>query len=125
MFDRNAHAEPVLPAVYLPTTAFIIGGLVIAHCSMRNQTLEAAIARPTRSIGMAPDPATALLEPRPIASNGNIMHTKTAAISPVTLFPSVWTNTVTNDSTLYARYAYEFRHRRGHGCQTVTKLQQA
>jgi alginate O-acetyltransferase complex protein AlgI len=45
MFGRNTHAQPVLAGVYLLTTTVIIGGLVLAHCSMRNQTLEAAIAR--------------------------------------------------------------------------------
>jgi alginate O-acetyltransferase complex protein AlgI len=45
MFGRNMHAEPVLAAVYLLTTTVIVGGLVLAHCSMRNLTLEAAIAR--------------------------------------------------------------------------------
>jgi len=45
MFGRNTHAVPVLAGVYLLTTPLIIGGLVLAHCSMRNQTLEAAIAR--------------------------------------------------------------------------------
>jgi len=41
MFGRNTHAEPVLAGVYLLTTTAIIGGLVLAHCSMRCQTLEA------------------------------------------------------------------------------------
>jgi alginate O-acetyltransferase complex protein AlgI len=45
MFGAHPHAEPVLAAVYLLTTTVIIGGLVLAHCGMRNQTLEAAIAR--------------------------------------------------------------------------------
>ena len=45
MFGRNAHVEPVLAAVYLLTTTVIIGGLLLAHSSMRNQTLEAAITR--------------------------------------------------------------------------------
>lgn len=45
MFGRNMHAEPVLAAIYLLTTTVIMAGLVLAHCSMRNQTLEAAIAR--------------------------------------------------------------------------------
>ena len=45
MFGRNAHAEPVLAAVYLLTTTDIVVGLVLAHCCMRNQTLEAAIVR--------------------------------------------------------------------------------
>jgi alginate O-acetyltransferase complex protein AlgI len=45
MFGRNAHAEPVLAAIYILTTVVIITGLLLAHCSMRNQTLEAAIAR--------------------------------------------------------------------------------
>jgi alginate O-acetyltransferase complex protein AlgI len=50
MFGRNMHAEPVLAAVYLLTTTVIVGGLLLAHCSMRNQTLEAAIARPHPAI---------------------------------------------------------------------------
>jgi len=45
MFGRNHHAEPVLAAIYIITTIAIMAGLVLAHCSMRNQTLEAAIAR--------------------------------------------------------------------------------
>jgi alginate O-acetyltransferase complex protein AlgI len=45
MFGRNAHAQPVLAGVYLLATAIIIGCLVLAHCVMRSQTLEAAIAR--------------------------------------------------------------------------------
>jgi len=45
MFGRNAHAEPALAAVHIITTIVIITGLVLAHCSMRNQTLEAVIAR--------------------------------------------------------------------------------
>lgn len=45
MFGRNADAAPVLAQVYILTTAVIVGGLVLAHCTMRNQTLEAAIAR--------------------------------------------------------------------------------
>ncbi|MBV8631781.1 MAG: hypothetical protein JOZ83_12700, partial [Silvibacterium sp.] len=45
MFGRNIHAQPVLAGIYLLTTTVIIAGLVLAHCSMRNQTLEAAIAR--------------------------------------------------------------------------------
>jgi alginate O-acetyltransferase complex protein AlgI len=45
MFGRNTHVEPVLAAVYLLTTTVIVGGLLLAHCSMRNLTLEAAIAR--------------------------------------------------------------------------------
>jgi alginate O-acetyltransferase complex protein AlgI len=35
----------VLAAVYLLTTTVIVCGLLLAHCSMRNLTLEAAIAR--------------------------------------------------------------------------------
>jgi alginate O-acetyltransferase complex protein AlgI len=45
MFGSNAHAKPLLAGVCLLTTPVIIGGLVLAHCSMRSQTLEAAIAR--------------------------------------------------------------------------------
>jgi alginate O-acetyltransferase complex protein AlgI len=45
MFGRNTHAQPVLAGVYLLTTTVIIAGLVLAHCSLRNQTLEAAITR--------------------------------------------------------------------------------
>ena len=44
MFGRNSHAAPVLAGVYLLSTALIIGGLLIAHCIMRNQTLETTIA---------------------------------------------------------------------------------
>jgi alginate O-acetyltransferase complex protein AlgI len=54
MFGANAHTEPVLAAVYLLTTTVIIAGLVLAHCGMRNQTLEAAISR------AHPAPLTAL-----------------------------------------------------------------
>ena len=45
MFGRNHHAEPILAAIYLITTALIIGGLLLAHSLMRNKTLEMAIAR--------------------------------------------------------------------------------
>ncbi len=45
MFGRNAHAEPVLAAIYIITTVGIMGGLLLAHSFMRNQTLEAAIGR--------------------------------------------------------------------------------
>jgi alginate O-acetyltransferase complex protein AlgI len=45
MLGRNAHAHPVLNGVYLVTTTIIIAGLLLAHCSMRSRTLEAAIAR--------------------------------------------------------------------------------
>jgi alginate O-acetyltransferase complex protein AlgI len=45
MFGTNAHAHPVLPAIYLITTALIISGLLLAHWIMRDETLEAAIAR--------------------------------------------------------------------------------
>ncbi len=45
MLGRNAHAAPVVPAIYLITTALIIGGLLLAHFLMRKQTLESAIAR--------------------------------------------------------------------------------
>jgi alginate O-acetyltransferase complex protein AlgI len=47
MFGRNMDAEPVLAAVYLLTTTVIVCGLLLAHCCMRNQTLEAAIAAHT------------------------------------------------------------------------------
>ena len=45
MFGRNVHAQPELAAIYLLTTTLIIGGLLLAHWSMRAQTLEAAITR--------------------------------------------------------------------------------
>jgi alginate O-acetyltransferase complex protein AlgI len=45
MFGRNTHAEPVLAAIYIITTTVILGGLLLAHWSMRSQTLEAAIGR--------------------------------------------------------------------------------
>ncbi len=45
MFGGNAHAAPVLALVYIATTTVIMVGLVLAHCSMRRGTLEAAIAR--------------------------------------------------------------------------------
>jgi len=45
MFGSNTHAAPILAGIYLLTTPVIMGGLVLAHCSMRNKTLEAAIAR--------------------------------------------------------------------------------
>jgi alginate O-acetyltransferase complex protein AlgI len=44
MFGSNAHADPLLSAAYLLTTTVIIGGLLWAHSSMRNRTLEHAIA---------------------------------------------------------------------------------
>ncbi len=45
MLGRNTHAQPVLAGVYLLTTTVIIGGLLLAHCSLRRGTLEAAITR--------------------------------------------------------------------------------
>ena len=45
MFGRNVHAAPTMPAIYIVTTVLIIGGLLLAHCLMRRQTLEAAISR--------------------------------------------------------------------------------
>jgi len=45
MFGANTHAAPTLAAIYLITTVLIIGGLLLAHSFMRNQTLEHAIGR--------------------------------------------------------------------------------
>jgi alginate O-acetyltransferase complex protein AlgI len=45
MFGRNTHAEPVLAAIYIITTTVILSGLLLAHWSMRSQTLEATIGR--------------------------------------------------------------------------------
>ncbi len=45
IIGRNHHAAPVLAAIYILTTAVIMIGLVLAHCLMRRQTLEAAISR--------------------------------------------------------------------------------
>ncbi len=45
MFGRNAHAEPVLAAIYLITTAGILCGILLAHWTLRHQTLEMAIGR--------------------------------------------------------------------------------
>jgi alginate O-acetyltransferase complex protein AlgI len=45
MFGANTHAAPSLAAIYLITTALIMGGLLLAHSFMRNQTLEHAIGR--------------------------------------------------------------------------------
>jgi alginate O-acetyltransferase complex protein AlgI len=45
MFGGNTHAPPMLAGIYLVTTTVIIAGLLAARWSMRNQTLEATIAR--------------------------------------------------------------------------------
>jgi alginate O-acetyltransferase complex protein AlgI len=45
MFGRNVHSEPILAAVYLMTTAAIIGGLLVMHWWLRRRTLEMAISR--------------------------------------------------------------------------------
>jgi alginate O-acetyltransferase complex protein AlgI len=45
MFGMNTGAAPILAAVYLMTTAVIIGGLLMTHWSLRGQTLEMAISR--------------------------------------------------------------------------------
>ncbi len=45
MFGGNSRAAPILPAIYLATTALIMAGLLLAHASMRGTTLEAAIGR--------------------------------------------------------------------------------
>ena len=45
MFGLNANAVPILPTVHLTMVALIVGGIVFAHWRMREQTLEAAVAR--------------------------------------------------------------------------------
>jgi alginate O-acetyltransferase complex protein AlgI len=45
MFGMNHHAQPVVAAIYLITTALIMGGLLLAHSLMRSKTLEMAIAQ--------------------------------------------------------------------------------
>jgi alginate O-acetyltransferase complex protein AlgI len=45
MFGFHTHAQPVLAGIYLVTTTVIIAGLLVAHWSMRSQTLEAVITR--------------------------------------------------------------------------------
>jgi alginate O-acetyltransferase complex protein AlgI len=45
MFGMNAKPVPLLPAVYLMSTAVIVTGLVTTHWAMRNRTLESVIAR--------------------------------------------------------------------------------
>ncbi len=45
MAGLNVHAPPLLAAVYLMTTAVIVGGLVAAHWFMRNRTLEQVVGR--------------------------------------------------------------------------------
>jgi len=45
MAGGNGAAEPILPMVYLVTTAAIVGGLVLAHWLMRARTLESMLQR--------------------------------------------------------------------------------
>ena len=45
MLGLNANAVPILPTVHLTMVALIVGGIVFAHWRMREQTLEAAVAR--------------------------------------------------------------------------------
>jgi len=45
MAGLNAQAVPLMPAIYLATTAVIITSIVGAHAFMRTRTLEAVIAR--------------------------------------------------------------------------------
>lgn len=45
MAGANAHAPPLLAAVYLLTTAVIVAGIVGVHAFMRNRTLEQVVAR--------------------------------------------------------------------------------
>ena len=53
MAGANAHATPLLAAVYLMTTAVIVSGIVGAHAFMRNRTLEQVVARvhPAANVG--------------------------------------------------------------------------
>ena len=45
MFGMNGKAEPILPTAHLVIVSVIIIGIVFAHWRMRQQTLEAAIAK--------------------------------------------------------------------------------
>jgi alginate O-acetyltransferase complex protein AlgI len=45
MFGMNATGAPLVAAVYVMTTVFIVSGIVGAHWIMRNRTLEAAVAK--------------------------------------------------------------------------------
>ena len=45
MLGMNTAAKPILPTVHLATVALIVGGIVAAHWSMRERTLESALAR--------------------------------------------------------------------------------
>lgn len=45
MFGANANAAPILPMVHLVMVALIVGGIVLTHWRMREQTLESAVAR--------------------------------------------------------------------------------
>ena len=45
MLGLNVHAMPILPTVHLTMVALIVSGIVLAHWRMREQTLEAAVAR--------------------------------------------------------------------------------
>ena len=45
MVGGNAAAVPILPTMYLVTTALIVGGLVLAHWLMRERTLESMLQR--------------------------------------------------------------------------------
>src|SRR5215207_6763779 len=45
MLGKNASAVPILPTMHLVMVTVIVTGLVFAHWRMRDQTLEAALAR--------------------------------------------------------------------------------
>ena len=45
MLGMNSMAKPILPTVHLAMVALIVGGIVAAHWSMRERTLESALAR--------------------------------------------------------------------------------
>ncbi len=45
MAGGNVAAVPILPTMYLVTTALIVGGLVLAHWLMRERTLESMLQR--------------------------------------------------------------------------------
>jgi alginate O-acetyltransferase complex protein AlgI len=45
MFGLNAKADPLVPAIYLASTAGIVAAIVATHWAMRNTTLESVVAR--------------------------------------------------------------------------------
>ena len=44
MFGAHSEAAPILPTMQLTMVTLIVGGIVLAHWSMRGRTLEMAVA---------------------------------------------------------------------------------